>query len=462
MRRRGIESAGAIFSQGLVLLEKTVIAGLGAAGFSAVTTLRKSGYRGGIVVVDPKPFDLLHLCGIPYVLEGEADPAGIAQTLAPGSLGVEKIAGELASINTVTRSITVHAQSGTLSVSYDNLLLCTGSSPVIPPLRGISLAMNKGLYSLADASSAETVMEAVKGKKTGVVIGAGAIGLEAAAALKKHLQNVTVVEKEEEVLPGVLDPDIAKMVRAKLEQKGIVFRLGESADDVFFDGEFRGLSIGRDRVDFEMGICATGFSPNIDAASKAGVICGQFGIQTDHFMRTNVRGIYAAGDCAETVSVVDRRPMGAKLASAAWRQGAAAAFAIAGTPKEYPGSAGCFVTKLCGLEIAGTGFCSSEAFERGFDPVMAKITSKIKPDYMKDNSELTVKVIADRKSLRILGAQAAGDGAAARINLISSAMTFGIPLDRFCFSETAYCPSVSEVWDPLMRAAEGALRRTGG
>ena len=93
---------------------------------------------------------------------------------------------------------------------------------------------------------------------------------------------------------------------------------------------------------------------------------------------------------------------------------------------------------------------------------MAKITSKIKPDYMKDNSELTVKVIADRKSGRILGAQAAGYGAAARINLVSSAMTFGVTLERFCFSETAYCPSVSEVWDPLMRAAEGALRRIGG
>lgn len=443
-------------------MEKTVIAGLGAAGFSAVTTLRKSGYRGGIVVVDPKPFDLLHPCGIPYALEGEADPAGLAQTLAPGSLGVEKITGELSSINNVTRTISVSTPSGVVSVSYDNLLLCTGSSPVIPPLRGISLAMNKGLFSLSDEASAEAVKAALKGKKTGVVIGAGAIGLEAASALKSHLQSVTVVEKEEEVLPGGLDPDIARLVRERLEEKGITFRLGESADDVFFDGEFRGLSIGRDRVDFEIGICATGFSPNIKAALTAGVICGQFGIQTDHFMRTNIQGIYAAGDCAATISAVDGRPVGSKLASAAWRQGAAAAFAIAGTPREYPGSAGCFVTKLCGLEIAGTGFCSAEAFERGFDPVMAKITSKIKPEYMKKNSELTVKVIADRKSRRILGAQAAGDGAASRINLIAGAMTFGVTLDRFSFSETAYCPAVSDVWDPLMRAAEGALRRIGG
>jgi len=184
------------------------------------------------------------------------------------------------------------------------------------------------------------------------------------------------------------------------------------------------------------------------------------GIVADMHQQTSVNGIYAAGDCAVTRSVIDGKPIPAKLATSAYRQGCIAAYGLAGMQKEYRGSAGTFVTAIAGLEIAGTGFTTETARERGFDPVISKINSHIRPDYFLSNRSITVKIIADRNTGKILGAQCIGtSGAAERINIISCAIALDIGLDRFEDIELAYCPAVSEVYDPLMRAAEGAQRR---
>ena len=441
-------------------MRKIVIVGLGAAGFAAVTSLRRIGYRGEITVIDPKPSDLFHPCGIPYVIEGKADIGKITQSLSLNGTGIEMITGSVLSINPAEKKISVQTPDGNFSVSYDALLLCSGSSPSIPPLRGISLALNKGLFSLSNTSDLSAVLDCLPEKRSAVVIGAGAIGLESAAALRNHCGAVTVIEAKEEILSGMLDPDMAKDVREILESQGIAFHLGESADDVFFDGEFRGVSVSRKRIDAEIGICAAGTAANIAVAKGAGIECGSFGICVDRSMKTNVEAVYAAGDCVETFSVIDGKPIPAKLASSAWIQGTAAALSLTGSEKEYSGSAGTFVIKPGSLEIAGTGFTVSAAAERGFDPVMARITASVRPDYMHQNGTVTVKIVADRITGRILGAQAFGEGAAGCANLVSEALVFGASLESFLSVELAYCPAVSDVISPLMRAAEGALRRT--
>jgi NADH oxidase (H2O2-forming) len=440
-------------------LGKIVIIGFGAAGFAAVTTLRRVGCCDHITVIDPGSSDLLHPCGIPYVLEGEADQTKITQTVLFDRMDVEKIRGRAVALNCLKKTVSVETGAGISSLFYDSLLVCTGSSPVIPLIRGISLAMNKGLFLLSDASDLSAVMAALPGKSKGVVIGGGAIGLEAAVALKRHLASVTVVEQDTDILSGVLDPDMAKQVREELEAQGIVFRLGSPADDIFYDGEFRGLSIDRENISAEIGICAAGSMPVTGFLKEAGIICERNGIVTDIFMKTNAEDVYAAGDCCITRSVIDGLPAAVKLAVPAYRQGVAAALSISGMRKEYKGSTGSFVTKLGSLEVAGTGFTSGHAKERGYDPVMAKITSLVKPEYMNENASVTVKIVAEKKTGRILGAQALGAGAAARINLVSEALQFGVALDRFCAVELAYCPAVGDVIDPLIRAAEGALRR---
>jgi len=131
-----------------------------------------------------------------------------------------------------------------------------------------------------------------------------------------------------------------------------------------------------------------------------------------------------------------------------------------GGSERYRGTTGTFVTKFGSFEVAGTGFNTAMAIERGFEPLSGKITSKIRPEYYPDNSDITVKIIFDKNSGIILGAQCAGErGAAERVNIISMAIEFGITLDELYRTELAYAPPVSEVYDPLLRAADFGLRR---
>lgn len=440
-------------------MKKIVIAGFGSAGYAAVSTLKKLGCSDEISVIAPVPGALVHPCGIPYALEGRTDPEKISGKIALHRMGVKEISGYLRGIDTAMKKVLVETAGGITEVRYDYLLLCTGSSAFIPLIRGIGDILNKGLFPLADLKNLQSVSAALSGKKKGIVIGAGAVGLEAAAALKSHIENMMIVEGRDQVLPGVLDPDMAELVRKYLESKGIAVRLGAVVEEIAGEEEFTGLVCGGERISADIGICATGCLPNTEVVHGTGIRSGRFGIDVDSSMKTNAEGVFAAGDCAATLSVIDGKPIGAKLATSAYLQGISAARSMMGIENSYNGSAGTFVSKPASLEIAGTGFTTALARERGFDPVMSKITSKVRPDYFLDNAEVTIKIIADRKSGRIIGGQAAGDGAAARINLVSAAVELGITLERFVAVELAYCPAVSDVYDPLMRAVDGALRR---
>lgn len=440
-------------------MRKIVIIGLGAAGYAALSAFKRLGCCEELTVIDPKSADLMHPCAIPYALEGAADPEKILQNISLNRIGVNKITGRAVHIDSKEKKIIIQTLSETIYADYDCLLLCTGSSPVIPLIKGIELSMGYGFFTLATAADLESVRNSLPGKKRGVVIGAGAIGLESAAALKKYLPAVTVIEMKDQILPGVLDPDMAGIVKDKLEKEGIEFRCGVCTEEILFDKSLTGLVAGGETINADIGICAAGFKSHTELFDGTGADISSHGVRTDMAMRTSVEEIFAAGDCVETLSVIDHKPIGTKLATSAYRQGTIAAYTMAGKMKEYKGSAGTFVTKIFGIEIAGTGFTTEAAKERGYDPVIAKITSHILPDYYYRNEVITVKIVADRATGLVLGAQAVGHGAAARINVVSTALEAGMDLCHFEQVELAYCPAVSEVCDPLMRAVEGAMRR---
>ncbi|MGL4369942.1 MAG: NAD(P)/FAD-dependent oxidoreductase, partial [Spirochaetota bacterium] len=441
-------------------VKRIVIAGFGSAGYAALTALRRLGCRDEIIIIDPKDYGLLHSCGIPYAFEGKADPEKIRQTIDFAQMGAKKIQGYLRTISPKDRALHIDSAGKIISASYDALLLCTGSSPVIPPIPGIDRIMGNGLYTLANAGDLELLKEAAGRGTHGLVIGAGAIGLEGAAALITDISSATVIEKKDHILPGALDADMARDLQVKLERAGLSFRLNSCVEKILPCDKFCGVTAGGADIPADIGILAAGFRPRTDAASAAGIRTESLGIITDRHMRTSEEGIYAAGDCAVTVSVIDGRPITAKLATAAYRQGICAAHSMMGMDKEYRGSSGTFATKVAGYEIAGTGFTSSAARERGYDPVIAKITANILPDYFFTNDEITVKVIADKKTGILLGAQCFGrNGAAARINIISAAIENGLTPAQIESVEYAYCPAVSEIYDPLSRAIDGVLRR---
>jgi len=320
--------------------------------------------------------------------------------------------------------------------------------------------MNLSIFTFAGIRDLAFVQERMRTSENCIIIGGGAIGIETAYALRMQNKNVTIIEMENQLLNNIFDPDMAAFAEVYLGSKGINTIKEKTVTGV--DGnECLKQVLCRDiHIPADMAIIASGFRPDISLALNSGIETSASGIKTDDKLETSVKDIYAAGDCINNFSSIDGKPVVSRLATSAYKQGNTAAINAMGGSEIYRGSAGTFVTRFGSFEIAGTGFTTALAVKRGFEPISGKITSKIKPEYYPDNSEISVKIIFDKNTGIILGAQCAGEkGAAERINIISMAIEFGITIDELGRTEMAYAPPVSEVYDPLLRAADFGLRR---
>lgn len=437
---------------------KIAIIGFGSAGYAALMAVKRENPGAEVLVVDPKKHDLLHTCGLPYSLEGIVREEDLEQDINLKRMGVSRIDARAESIVAAEKKIAVRRGEEIVEISYDAAIIAVGNAPAIPPMKGIEDALHEGLYTLTNLNDLSRIKEKLKKSRIGIVIGAGAIGLETAIALKNYLESVMVVEMADQVLPGILDKDISTIVEKHLADAGIKLYLNSRVEEVKTNGGL-GVIVSEDLIEADIGILATGFKANTEMAVRSSIECDSHGIVVDDHLRTSQPGLYAAGDCISARSVIDRLGIGAKLATSAYKQGTVAGINAAGGSEEYRGSAGTFVSRIGELEVAGTGYTTEIARTRGYEPATGKITTYLLPEYFPGGSTITIKVIVDRGG-RILGAQAVGEsGAAARINLLSMAIECNIPIKELMRVELAYCPPVSEIQDPLMKALDFGMRR---
>ena len=441
-------------------MNNITIVGFGSAGYAAMISVKKQNPGATIRIIDPKEKDLMHPCGLPYSLEGIVKSDELTQDINLRRMNVEKVKAAVSSIDAQKRKIMVKGKSLEEELDYETLILCTGSRPLIPPIGGINCFYRKGLYTFTDISDLDRISSEIRGTTRAIVIGAGAIGLETAMALKKHLDVVRVIEMQEQVLPGILDRDLAEAVQELLVPQGINVILGRKAEEIKGGEKFEGILSNGESIEADLGILAAGFKANTDIAAAAGIECNDNGIVVDTALRTSSEHIFAAGDCISGWSVIDKTMLRAKLATSAYRQGTVAGLNASGMNMEYRGSAGTFVTRIGDIEVAGTGFTTERARTLGYEPVSGKIKAGILPEYFPRNPQITMKIICDARSGKIIGAQAIGTrGAAERVNIISLAIESNISLDEISRLEMAYCPAVSEVYDPLLRAVDFTIRR---
>ncbi|HOO70961.1 MAG TPA: FAD-dependent oxidoreductase [Spirochaetota bacterium] len=440
-------------------VKKIVIAGLGSAGYAALMAVKRADPSGEITVVDPKGSDLRHPCGMPYSLEGIVDPAHLESDINLDRMNVNRVRAVLTGIDAQKKTILCSGEGKEHLLDYDALILCTGSRALLPPIKGVDCFFSRGLYTLADLDDLRHIRAAAETSKRAVVVGAGAIGMETAYALRTQGKEVVLLEMKPQVLPGVLDPDLSSIAEKYLADSGISLLKNRTAREITGREGFAGIMTDEGEITADFGIIAAGFTPNCEAAFASDISGDRRGISVNERMETSQKDIFAAGDCIATWSVIDGQSIPAKLATSAYKQGTVAGINAAGGRAAYRGSSGTFVTRIGELEIAGTGFTTEVAAGRGFEPVSGKIRSAVLPEYFPGNTDISVKIIADRASGRILGAQAIGQGAAARINIVSTAIEFNISCADFDRIEMAYCPAVSEVYDPLLRAADFCMRR---
>jgi len=439
---------------------KIVICGFGSAGYAAAMAIKRNDPGAAIIVVDPKESDLVHPCGLPYALEGIVQSELLSQNLNLQRSGITKIRGKGEVISCKEKILTISTSEGEKKESFDKLIIASGCTPFIPPVTNLDRHMNLSVFTLAGVRDLAFIRERMQNARKCVIIGGGAIGIETAYALKMQNKDVTILEMENQVLKGILDPDMASLCESYLESAGIKVMKEQKVTTLGGEECLKNVICSDANIPADMVIAAAGFRPDTSLARNSGIAESPAGIKTDDMLMTSAEDVYAAGDCIINSSAIDGKPIVSRLATSAYKQGTAAALNALGRKEKYHGSAGTFVTRIGTFEIAGTGFNTAFAAARGFEPVSGKITSKIKPDYYPGNSDITVKIIFDKNSGIILGAQCAGEsGAAERVNIVSMAIEFGITLDELSRTELAYAPPVSEVYDPLLRAVDFGLRR---
>jgi NADPH-dependent 2,4-dienoyl-CoA reductase/sulfur reductase-like enzyme len=424
-----------------------VIVGGNAAGLSAAARARRLDSRLEILVLEKGPVISYGACGLPYFVEGRIRDASQLIVYTPEYFRKERniqvrTGARVVSVSHPRRELTL--ESGD-RVPYDRLVISTGARCDSGGIAGASLPHVFTLHTVDDAERMRRFL-AEKKPRRAVVIGAGYIGVEAADALRRNGVAVTIVERSGHALLRD-DAEFTVAVTAQLERHRVAVRLNTPVQ-----------SIEPDRVgDFpcDMVVLSAGFKPNVELAAQAGIELGRTGaIAADDRMETNLRGVFAAGDCAQTTHLVTGRPTWIPLGTTANKTGRVAGANAAGGRERFPGIAGTSIVGIFGMGFATTGLSVSEARTEGFAPAAARIESHSKPRYY-GGTKTTVELIADRSTRRILGGSVIGeDGVAGRINVIATAVQTRLRVDEFEQLDLAYSPPFSPVWDPVLIAAQ--------
>ncbi len=440
--------------------KRVVIIGGGAAGASAAARARRLDPGAEIIMLDKGLFISHAPCGIPYYLGGVVKEAQDLAIYTPEEFARDrkitvKVNAEVFDVD--TKNQVVYAKEGNETVKYqwDVLIIATGAKPVTLPVEGHDL---NGILTLRLPHEAPRLREEVERASTVAVVGGGYIGLEVAEALRNLGKKVLLFEMMPYVLPTTFDEDMAKLIHDELIRNGVELHLGEKVVG------FRGVNGHVNKVITEKGeyevdkvVMGVGVKPDVDLAVKAGAKLGETGaVWVNEYMETTVPNVYAAGDVAETWSLITGRRIYVALAPPANKMGqVAGANAVKGRFLKFPGVLGTAITKVFNLYVARTGLTERQAREEGFKPVSATIKSRTTAHYYPGGAQVTIKMIMDEPSGRVLGVQIVGSDklVAGYIDTAAALIGKGATIDDIFFADLSYAPPTAPVWHPLITAA---------
>ncbi|MFE9661293.1 FAD-dependent oxidoreductase [Streptomyces sp. NPDC005955] len=449
--------------------ERLVIIGGDAAGMSAASQARR--LRGpaelDVVAFERGHFTSYSACGIPYWVGGQVAERDELIARTP-----EEHRERAIDLRTRTEVVEIDAErrrvrsrdldSGSEEwTDYDKLVIATGARPVRPPLPGIDAPGVHGVQTLDDGQALLDTLDATAGRRA-VVVGAGYIGVEMAEAMINRGYEVTVVNRGREPM-STLDPDMGRQVHDAMSWLGITMvndtevtgvRTGE-------DGRVRAVTTADDAYPADVVILGLGVRPETSLARAAGLPLGDHGgLLTDRAMR--VRGqdaIWAGGDCVEVLDLVSGQDRYVPLGTHANKHGQIIGTNVGGGYATFPGVVGTAVSKVCDLEIARTGLREKDARAVGLRYVTATIESTSRAGYYPGAQLMTVKLLAEHRTGRLLGAQIVGrEGAAKRVDVAAVALTAQMTVEQMTHLDLGYAPPFSPVWDPVLVAARKAVR----
>jgi NADPH-dependent 2,4-dienoyl-CoA reductase/sulfur reductase-like enzyme len=450
------------------MTQRLLVIGGDAAGMSAAANARRRrpATELDIIAFERGGYTSYSACGLPYLVADHIhDPQDlVARTPEEHRAnGIDvRLRHEAVAVDTHERAITVRdLEAGSeRREPFDQLVIATGALPVRPKLPGVDAEGVHGIQTITDGVALRDHVAAHRhANQRAVVVGGGYIGLEMAEALHNRGMPVTIVEGSAQPM-STLDPDMGALVGDAIRSLGIELRTNTSvvAFETDDHGHVRAVVTEDGTLPADVVVLGMGVRPNIGLARDAGVAIGEKGgIATDARMATSVDGVWAAGDCIETHHRVTGRQVLVALGTHANKQGRVAGENATGGNATFAGVIGTAVTKVCAYEIGRTGLTEREAAEAGFDDVTATIESTTRAHYYPDSQPITVKVVVERGSGRLLGAQIIGkEGAAKRIDVLATAIWAEMTVEEIAQLDLGYAPPLSPVWDPTLIAARKA------
>ena len=449
--------------------KRIVIIGGVAAGTSAASKAKRIDPNADVKIIQEESVVSYAACGIPYVIEGVINnfeelierPPDVFKSKYDIDVIVNTRAHKIDSFRKQVHAIDLQSGKDTI-FDYDFLVVATGARAVVPNIKGVN---QKGVFFIRNYSDGVKINDSTRTRDvhSSIIAGAGLIGLEMVEAFKKRGHtgrgdmDVTLVEMADHILPSLLDKNMAKIVERELEANGVKIILGERVEEILGrDGQIKGIRTSAKRdIDSDLIVLGTGVRPNSEIARDAGVELGYANaIKVDEYMRTNIPDIFAAGDCATARNYITNKDTYIPLGTTANKQGRVAGENVAGGNTRFRGIAGSAITKVFDLFIGKTGLTSEEGIRNGFDPVEEVIESITRAGYYPGNKPIWIKIVADRKSGRVLGSQiVGGEGVKERIDLIALALLLKADVRDLASYDACYVPPASPVWEPINIAA---------
>jgi NADPH-dependent 2,4-dienoyl-CoA reductase/sulfur reductase-like enzyme len=444
--------------------ERLIVIGGVAAGMSAAAKAKRTRRDLEVLVCEKGSFISYAACGMPYFLAGDITDHRELIVRTPEQMikqGIDvRLRHEVMGIDAEARTVTVRDKDRgrDLSVDYDNLVIATGARPAWPEMEGTGLDGVFGLRSLESGLTLHRFLAEHRPKRA-VVVGGGYVGIEMAETFRRLGLHVTMIIRSGQVLRQTVDEDIRQLVQAELALNSV-----EIIQDVPIsfegDSELEAVVAAGDRHPCDVAMLGMGAVPNVEIAQEAGVLLGPTGaIATDASMRTNLPGVFAAGDCAEALHLVTGQPAYIPLGSTANKQGRIAGENAGGGQAVFGGIVGTMVLRCFGLAVATTGLTATGARDAGFQVQETTIQAKDISHYFPGAEDIHVRLVEDAGTGQLLGGQIAGKrGVAKRVDVLATALFNRMTVSQLRQLDLSYAPPFAPVWDPILVAANVAAK----
>lgn len=444
---------------------KTIIIGGVAGGASAAARLRRLDETAEIIILERGEFISFANCGLPYYIGGTITNRENLTLQTPESFKARfridvRVFNEAIKIDPEAKTVTVkNLRTGeTYAETYDNLILSPGAEPIKPNIEGIDRDMVFTLRNIPDTMKIKNYINTAK-PKSAVVVGGGYIGVEMAENLAEAGLDVSVVELADHLITS-LDPDMAADVHRYIKSKGIRLYLQNGVTAI----HEHSVVMQKGEIPADIVILSVGVRPETALAKACGIQVNPRGsIVVDGGMRTSLPDIYAVGDAVEVKDFITDRPAFIPLAGPANKQGRIAADNIAGYSREYTGTQGSAVLKLFDMTVATTGLSETSAKAAGIAYDKTYTYSGSHASYYPGASNMSIKVLWDKATHKLLGAQIVGfDGVDKRMDVLATAIRFGAKVTDLANLELCYAPPFGSAKDPVNMVGFVAENVTSG